>query len=757
MIILLSFSGVFAQAPATIRGFVYDKSNGEPVIFTNVYLKGTTLGAATDVNGYFNISGIPPGNYILTITYLGLDTIKEAITLKAGEMVTKKIFMNKATTMLKIFSVIGGKQDDTTETKISVQKITPRQISSIPSIGAPDLAQYLQVIPGVIFTGDQGGQLYIRGGAPIQNKVLLDGMVIYNPFHSIGLFSVFETEIIRNADVYTGGFNADYGGRISSVMDITTRDGNKTRYSGVVAGSPFGTNLIFEGPIVKQKEKGGSISFLLAGKNSFLKESSKIFYEYIDSAGLPFNFRDIYGKVSLNGDNGSKINFFGFNFTDNVIYREIAKFNWKANGIGSNFVVIPGNSPTLIEGILAYSDYDITLTDPSNLPKNSSINGFNFGLNFTYFPGKNQVKWGVEFLGYKTNFQFYNAIQRLIQQSENTTELAGFVKYKFTPGKFIIEPGFRLHYYASQSEISPEPRFAIKYVVTPNIRVKAAGGLYAQNLMSASSDRDVVNLFYGFLSGPDNLQDQFMGKEVTSRLQKGQHVVVGIEFTLLKNIALNIEGYYKNFSQLTNMNRNKVFEDNGDYYDKPDYLKKDFIIEKGNAKGVDVSIKFENKHFYFWTAYSLGFVHRNDGYVEYVPHYDRRHNLNLLTTYRFGANNKNEISVRWNFGSGFPFTQNGGFYPLLTFEDGIESDVTNADQYLGILYSDINKGRLPYYHRLDINVKRTFYLSEQTKLELSGGVTNAYDRKNIFYFDRITNARIDQLPIMPSVTALLRF
>src|SRR5204862_2356678 len=127
-----------------------------------------------------------------------------------------------------------------------------KELKLVPSVGGdPDLAQYLQIIPGVIFTGDQGGQLYIRGGTPIQNLVLLDGMVIYNPFHSIGLFSVLDPDIIRGADVYTGGFNADYGGRISSIMDITTRDGNKKRLSGKVSATTFTSKLIFEGPMKK--------------------------------------------------------------------------------------------------------------------------------------------------------------------------------------------------------------------------------------------------------------------------------------------------------------------------------------------------------------------------------------------------------------------------------------------------------------------------------------------------------------------------
>ena len=126
-------------------------------------------------------------------------------------------------------------------------KITPKDLEMIPTIGGEaDLAQYLQIVPGVVFTGDQGGQLYIRGGSPVQNKVLLDGMIVYSPFHSIGLFSVFDTDIIRNTDVYTGGFNAEYGGRISSIMDIKTRDGNKKTFEGKLSANTFGSKLLME-------------------------------------------------------------------------------------------------------------------------------------------------------------------------------------------------------------------------------------------------------------------------------------------------------------------------------------------------------------------------------------------------------------------------------------------------------------------------------------------------------------------------------
>ena len=190
---------------ATIRGFVYSKESGEPVLFTNVYLAGTTMGAATDVNGYYTITRVPPGSYQLTVTSIEHDTLAIPVTVQAGEIVTKKLYLDKRTVNLKTIDISAEKEEQRTEVKVSVNKITPKEMKQLPSVGGePDLVQYLQVLPGVVFSGDQGGQLYIRGGTPIQNKVMLDGMVIYNPFHSIGLFSVFDTDIIRNADVYAG-------------------------------------------------------------------------------------------------------------------------------------------------------------------------------------------------------------------------------------------------------------------------------------------------------------------------------------------------------------------------------------------------------------------------------------------------------------------------------------------------------------------------------------------------------------------------
>ena len=739
----LIFSISSIAQTASVRGFVNDQDTGEPILFCNVVIEGKTIGASTDVNGFFNITDVPIGNQNILITYIGYDTLRTSITLKENQILTRKLELKQSAIKINNVTISADKQEQKTEVKVSVTKITPKDIKLIPTIGGePDLAQYLQVLPGVVFTGDQGGQLYIRGGSAIQNKVLLDGMIVYNPFHSIGLFSVFDTDIIRTADIYTGGFGAQYGGRISSIMDIKTRDGNKKRYGGRFSATSFGSKILFEGPLVK---KGGNASFVVSAKTSYLDKSSQLFYTYIDTAGLPYNFTDLYGKISVNGSNGSKWNVFGFNYVDNVSYRDVSSLGWKSNGVGSNFVLVPEGSSALIEGNFAYSSYLIGIEEALSAPRSSGINGFNLGLNFTYFNGENELNYGLEVLGYQTDFDFTNASDLQISQKENSTELSGFVNYKLKGEKLIVEPGIRIYKYNSIAATF-EPRLGAKFLASDRLRFKLAAGKYSQNLVSTNSDRDVVNLFYGFLSAPEDIPDEFLGKEISNGLQKANHLIVGMEYDFSDNIDFNLEGYVKEFSQLTNINKDKISINDPD-----------FIVEKGLAQGVDLVLKYSNPKFYFWAVYSLGYITRTDENQTYRPHFDRRHNVNLVATYKFGFDNSWSFDARWNFGTGFPFTQTQGFYPLLDFDDGINTTYNEETGELGIIYADLNEGRLPYYHRLDVALKKEYQLSKNSTFNWNVGITNAYNRENIFYFNRIEYKRVNQLPFMPSAGISLTF
>lgn len=740
LILFLIPCNLFAQN-GMIKGFVYDDSNGEPISYCTIQLDGTSYGTLTDNKGSFVINKIPSGNFILKVSFLGYATIMDSLSINNNSIITKRYMMKPASTTLKAVQIQGEGQRKEQETRTSVISVTPKDMSKMPAIGGqPDFAQYLQVLPGVISTGDQGGQLYVRGGTPVQNMLLLDGVIIYNPFHSIGIFSVFDMDIMNSADVYTGGFGAEFGGRISSVMDIKTRDGNKKRISGKVDLSNIESQILVEGPLVKLKDdRKTSLSFILSGKGSYLEQSSKFFYPYVGDAGLPYNFMDLYGKLTLATIGGTKLNLFGFNFDDNVNYSSIASYAWQNWGVGSNFLIVPGSAPTTIEGTLAYSKYTCNLADQVYKPKTSSMDGFTFNLTFNYFINKSVLNIGMESVGYNTDYIYYNLLGAKNEIEDHTTDLSVFAKFKYNlKNKLLFEPSFRLQYYYSVGEISPEPRLAIKYNISDKLRLKLAAGLYSQNLVAITSDQDVVSLFSGFISTPENsyLSDSLNGKVVNSRLQKSQHLILGMEYDPIPQISINVEGYYKNFSQLISANRYKMLDND-----------KEFIWEKGRAYGGDLTFKYDNKGLYVWCVYSLGWVKRNDGTVTYYPHFDRRHNINLLASYSFGKHQTWQVNARWNYGSGFPFTQTQAYYPHYT-PSSINDDLISSNEDLYFFLSDLNGARLPSYHRLDLGAKKKFILGERNSLELSISFSNVYNYKNVFYVNRTTNEVIYQLPFL---------
>ena len=617
----------------------------------------------------------------------------------------------------------------------------------------------VSVVPGVVTTGDQGGQLYVRGGTPIQNKTILDGMTIYNPFHTIGFFSIFETELIKNVDVYTGGFDAQYGGRISSIMDVSYRDGDRVKFGGKVSASPFLAKLILEGPLQRAKDgKPGAGSYVFSAKHSLLDYTSKSLYPRINEGdGLPFNFTDLYGKVTFNGNGGSKFSAFGFYNQDSVNYN-VADLNWNAAGLGINFVLVPNSSPVIIKGHVNGSNYQTTFAENNAQPRTSKIGGFDMGFDFTYFlPNESELNYGFNLNGFNTEFKTFNELQRKIELVNFTTEIGTYINLRQKFGeKWVIQPSFRIQVYSSLGTISPEPRIGVKYNATDKFRLKLSGGRFSQNFTSASSDKDIVNLFNGLLSAPTNVQETFINefqqvRNTKNGLQYAWHAILGGEYDLGKRVTLNLEGYYKYFSQLSNINQNKLYEDVAEFSQVDDVFKKDFILESGQTYGADLLVKYNYKGLFIWTGYSYSYSTRWDGFVNYFPVFDRRHNVNLVASYSFGKNKSWELNGRWNLGSGLPFTPTAGYYQNENFQSGVTSDyVTNNSQSITTLLGDFNSERLPYYHRLDVTVKKRIKFKNQSELEIVGSITNVYNRRNIFYVNRVTNDEIYQFPILPS-------
>ncbi len=757
----------------TIRGTVVD-SNNEPIYGAVVAILSAQTGAYTNEEGIFSIGKLEPGDHYVQVTYIGMDTVSREFVLGDGQTITTSFQLQVSSTQLetvKIQDQYNGRIRKR-ELDIGTDKVTARQINLMPSLGAPDLGQYMQVLPGVVFTGDQGGQLYIRGGTPIQNMVLLDGMIIYSPFHSIGLFSTFDADYVRSVDVYSAAFPAQYGGRISSIMDIKTRNPNANGVRGKVNINPVTAGLLIEGPFKAKKNGGGGSGFLVSARHSYLDRTSKSLYSYVDdTSGLPFSFTDIYGKLTFT-DGINKLNLFGFYNGDNVNYEFPANLTWDQSGGGAQFRLLPASSNVIFTGNFAYSSFSSGLQAASEaFPRSSLIQGFNGGLRFTYIVNSvDEFTYGINLLGFRTDYKFTNSFGLVTSQIFNNTEATADFNYKKVFQRtdatkadsitdiVVLEPGIHLHYYNDHSFISFEPRLRAK-VNLNRVSISGGIGMYSQNLLAATSDRDVVNLFQGYLAAPLNVDDQI--KDHT--LQTSTHYLLGAEIELIDNLSTRVEGWYKDFTQLTNINRDKVFPSDPD-----------FITETGSAQGLDLILRYETPRWYVYGTYGLAKVDRKDRVREYNPVWDRRHNINGLVAYTIGEVNseddidnvrpkftdpKWEVSLRWNLGSGFPFTQTQGFFEKVDFVDnGAQTNYVNQNGNLGILYAEeINGGRLPYYHRLDFSAKRRWVFKNKFMVELQVSTLNLYNRRNVFYFDRVRFATVYQLPLLPSLGLTIKY
>jgi len=770
--LLLSLVGFSYGQNHTVRGFLYDNSNGErmPMEKVRLFYKDSSLfgGAITDINGLFSIAKVPQGEYYILIDNFEYETIKHPIVVQQPDGITDlKFNLKRRTDTQQLSEVIvsAEKQRNKVQVQTSVISLDKVSIERIPTIGAEnDIIGALSVTPGVVTTGDQGGQLYVRGGTPIQNKILLDGMTIYSPFHSIGFFSVFETELVRSTDIYTGGFDAKYGGRISSIMDISYRDGNRQRESVKLSVSPFMAKVVAEAPIGKRRPDNSPRmgSFVVSAKHSLLDYTSKSMYRNINNMsttnvqGMPYAFTDLYGKITFNGDAGTKFSIFGFHNRDSVNY-SVADLNWQSSGGGMNFLLVPASSKTIIKGRVTGSEYSTTFAERESPLRTSTVGGFDLAFDFIYYMHQeSEMNYGINIGGFSTKFITYNELLREINSTNFSSEIGAYFSYRYVRSRWVLQPSLRVQSYPSVSHISLEPRLGLKFNINENVRLKISGGRYTQNFTSASSDRDVVNLFNGLLSAPTNFQSNFIGKSGKKRspehaLQTAWHGVLGAEIDIYKNLSLNIEGYYKFFDQLSNINQNKIYEDLPQFDNINDVYKKDFLLESGESFGVDVLIKYDLNRIHLWGVYSLSRSTRWDGFVEYFPVFDRRHNVNILASYYFGKKKNIEVNLRWNFGSGLPFTPTSGFYQPEDFKGGISTDIaTTNPTSIGVLLGEFNSKRLTAYHRLDLTVKYRIDLKHSMNLELVGSITNLYDRKNVFYINRVTNEIIYQFPFLPS-------
>ncbi len=758
LILGLLLQTIYAQK-SIIKGYVFDAETGSPIPGVAVVIEGTYLGAATSANGFYVISRVPAGNHVLIARNVAYNTVKKTIVLKMDETLQQIFKLKQNTLKIGLATVTARKEIWKTNNPSSMHKLTSETIKRIPGIaGEADLAEYLQVLPGVISSGDRGGQLYIRGGSPVQNLTLLDGMTVISPFHSLGFISVFDTDIIKTADVYTSGFGARYGGRISSVIDIKTRDGNRTKFGGKASLSTFGYSFLFEGPIKEMKEESpSSSSFLISQKRSYIDATAAKMIPYLDSIGIPFMYNDIYGKISFRNKDGDQLDIYGMYFSDRARYNNIMESNWHNAALNVKYIYSPPKLSSLWETSVSISDYRGTLTENGKYPRNTKYNGADTRLLNHHYSTHYDWSAGYGMNFFSTSHEYLNIDSIKVSDDYYTADLDFFYQAKLKLDPWLLEPGFQLRLFTNYMHFSPEPRLKIKYSITEDWSINFASGLYAQELLSTTSEEDVLKIFQGFNIGVANIQSTFRGKKMKIPIMKAFHLSGGVSWIPNSALRISVDTYFKNFYKLINYNRNKIYLDDQYHQHIIEYYRSQYIYETGKAYGAELLVDWKKDPFSIWLAYSLSWVTRTDEFYTFPPHYDRRHNLNFVAGYQFGPRNSFDLKIRWNIGSGLPVTQSLGIYENLQFQNGSLLQDLTGNGTVGIWYGPLHQGRLPWYHRLDISLHKKWRFSPTHSFETSIGIINAYNRANVFYFDRYSFERIDQYPILPSFSVSYRF
>ena len=727
---------IFGQS-ASIRGIVTAESDGLPLQGVNVVLQGDDgqfFGTVTDSDGIYVLTRIDPGEYQIRISFIGFQTLELEVALSAGDTQIINLELEEGSTELDEVLIESERTTGAARITAGLQSVNPEDLELIPAPDiTADLVNYLSTMPGVISTGDRGGQFFIRGGEPAHNVALIDGMYVYQPFHILGFYSAFSADILSQADIHAGGYGAEHSGRVSAIMDVQTRNGNKKEYERSFSIAPFVNAVRLEGPLIKNR-----ISFLGSLRQSVI---DKIASQYIGQE-LPYKFGDFLGKVHIDLNENNQFAFTALRTYDRGALANQDRVGrdevrWNNTVMGGRYLVLPKNSPVRAEILFSVSKLESELGPRDAPTRISEIDNFNAGINITNYAGRSEFKYG----GYLRTAEIKSELGGLYQnvsQNENRLPKVGlyFEPDVYIGGGFRIRPGITYMFFDAFNLLEPRFRF-----VWENGRHQFSGatGLYHQEIMGLNDRRDATNVFTAWLGPP-------LGK-----LTKSEHYIMGYQFTASEALEFSVEGYYKNLRNLY-VSEWTAFP----------RLTTNLQRASGDVKGIDFRVEFRNPNFYGFITYGLSSVEYSarqetlalwfgSESITFRPPHDRRHQVNALANWKINDFN---VNVRWNFGSGLPYNQVRGFDEFLLLDGNV--DVSQEPGDVRVIYDRPFGGVLPTYHRLDVSVDREFPFKGGF-FAIQAGVVNVYDRTNIFSLDLFTLERTNQLPLIPTLGLKIEF
>lgn len=724
---LIAGGPLFPQSTGTLRGFVTDSTNGGSVISANIIIVGTKQGAASDLQGYYFLPGIKTGKQIVRVSNIGYITREVEVRIVKNTITQLNIALVPSSLTLDEVQITGTKRPELSDPSISIEQIPLQQIKSVPAGIEADMLRALKVSPGVTSTGDITARYYVRGGGSDQNAVVVNGAVLYNPFHALGLFSVVDPEMIKMVEFFKGGFTSEYGGRLSSILNVVTRDGNKNRFVGTAAASSMSGKMSIEGPLPNG-------SFLFTGRKSYRPEAVQ---KFLNNRAAPFEFYDVSFKLNYSNPEFYENGWFtvhGFFSDDKIENKNLAKedYFFKNSAIGLNWYQVWA-SPLYSNMSFSYTTFEgeVQPNLTASKPRRNLIADFTSNWDFTYiFNSRDEIWAGFHNKIMSTELRLTNLFGSKTDMQQRGLDMVAYLKYKLLRFEtFKMDAGVRLNV-VSASEKSPfllEPRFNVTWTPLPILALRLGVGRFSQNLVTLSNEEELISIFEPWVIVPDYLKPA-----------QSTHLIGGIDYYLTESLKLSIEGYYKDIDNLVDINELKYTN-----------LDPDFVQADGRSYGLDFSFDYSLQTIFFKGSYSLSYSYKKKDGIEFHPRYDTRHTINLQAGWIFLEGF--QLNVVWRYSTGLPYTGIAGYYDKWNIPDPWSQWYAIGAYDPSFLYGARNAQRLPSYHRLDISLSKTFRLFFM-KIDFDVSLLNVYDRRNIFYFVRDTGERVDMLPFLPSAS-----
>lgn len=768
------YKGKAEKTDFTLTGRIVDYTSGENLPFASVSVKNSKIGSQTNVDGYFTIQKVPSDTVTLEISYVGyrsrlfhlnpkLDVNDLKIEIEPAIGVLDEVSVEaKKTEVLKANEIVG------------MIKMTPRNIAKLPNVGERDPFRAFQLMPGVSASNESSSGLYVRGGTPDQTLVLYDGFTVYHVDHLFGFFSAFNYNAIKDIQLYKGGFDAKFGGRISAVAEITGKDGNKKEFNAGADVSLLSTNGYIETPL------GSKFTFLVAARRSYkgplynklfktftssnqtqntqqggfpgggrfgtiaqTQTASSYFYDLNSKLTYTPNKKDIIslslynGTDNLDNSGGSNVGSFGGRNIDlNTSNTDLS--NWGNLG-GSVKWSRRWSDRFYSNSLICYSNYyskrdnsrtisttrdGVDRTNKLGQIEDNNLNDFTAKTDFEWkaFVG-NQIDFGLQ---YTKNIIKYTYSQNdtitVLDRNDKGSTSTFYVQdnIKFFDGKLHLKPGVRLTYFDVTNKNYVEPRFSANWNITKQLKLKGAVGVYYQFVKQINRE-DISN---------GNRNFWVLSNDGSLPVTRSNHLILGGSYEI-SNYLFDVEFYQKNSTNITEYTLRFVPQIGRGLSASETFFNGSEII-----KGVDVLIQRKFGDFNGWIGYTLAEAKRNIAAFSDKPYYsdqDVRHQFKAIGSYKY---KKWDFAATWIYSSGRPYTSILGAYQL-TLLDGSVKDFTNP--------SDKNANRFPAYHRMDVSA--TYNFSPTVNVGFS--IFNLYNRTNTWYkkFQVITEEDVSALQV----------